>query len=60
MPGTNVVLNTAIFDITQTNVLRPDPVNPLVVQAAVGEAQARGAEPEAVTNLGPGFNILAA
>ncbi|WP_162239173.1 hypothetical protein [Methylobacterium sp. Leaf89] len=49
-----------MFDTTQTNVLRPDPVNPLVFQAAVGEAQARGAEPEAVANLGPGFNILAA
>ena len=60
VPGTSVFLNTAVFDIRQTNVLRPDPVSPLIYQAAVGEVRSRGAEIEAVANFGPGFNVTAA
>ncbi|WP_348644934.1 TonB-dependent receptor [Methylobacterium sp. WL103] len=48
VPGTSVFLNTTVFDIRQTNVLRPDPVSPLIFQAAVGEVRSRGAEIEAV------------
>ncbi|AWB25535.1 TonB-dependent siderophore receptor [Methylobacterium currus] len=60
VPGTSVFLNMAVFDITQTNVLAPDPVNPILYTAAIGEVNSRGAELEATANLGPGINVTAA
>ncbi len=59
VPGANVFLNMAVFDITQSNVLRPDPVDPILFQAAVGEVRSKGAELELTANLGPGINVLA-
>lgn len=59
MPGRSVFLNMAVFDITQSNVLRPDPVNPILFQAAIGEVRSKGAELELTANLGPGINVLA-
>ena len=60
VPGTDVFLNMAVFDITQANVLRPDPVDPIIFQAAIGEVRSRGAELEAIANLGPGINVVGA
>ncbi|KMO37965.1 TonB-dependent receptor [Methylobacterium variabile] len=60
VPGTSVFLNMAVFDITQTNVLVPDPVNPILFTAAVGEVNSHGAELEVTANLGPGINVTAA
>ena len=60
VPGTNVFLNAAIFDIDQTNVLAPDPVSPLLNIAPIGAVNSHGAELEAVANLGPGINVTAA
>lgn len=59
VPGTNVFLNMAVFDIVQANVLRPDPVNPIGFQAAIGEVRSTGAELELTANLGRGINVLA-
>ncbi len=42
VPGTSVFINMAVFDITQSNVLRPDPVNPILNQAAIGEVRSKG------------------
>lgn len=60
VPGTNVFVNMAIFDITQTNVIRPDPVDPITSQVALGEVRSRGAEVEVTANLGRGINVTAA
>ncbi|WP_128560583.1 TonB-dependent siderophore receptor [Methylobacterium crusticola] len=60
VPGTSVFLNAAVFDITQTNVLAPDPVSPLTNLTAIGAVNSHGAELEAVANLGPGINVTAA
>jgi iron complex outermembrane recepter protein len=60
VPGTSVFLNAAVFDITQTNVLAPDPVSPLFFIAPIGAVNSHGAELEAVANLGPGINVTAA
>jgi iron complex outermembrane receptor protein len=60
IPGTKVMVTFAAFDITQQNVLTPDP-DPDHPGASVqtGEVRSRGFETELVANLAEGLNAVA-
>ena len=55
VPGTDILLTGAYFDITQTNVLTSDPVTFLSTQS--GKVRSRGAEVEAKAPLPYGFHL---
>jgi iron complex outermembrane receptor protein len=55
VPGTEILLTAAYFNITQTNVLTSDPVTFLSTQS--GKVRSRGAEFEAKAPLPYGFNL---
>jgi iron complex outermembrane recepter protein len=60
IPGSRVMVTFAAFDITQQNVLQPDPDlahNGFSVQT--GEIRSRGYEAELVANLAEGLNAVA-
>lgn len=57
-PGWNVFVTGALYEITQTNVLTPDPENPLN-SIQIGEVRSRGAEIEAVATLTGGLSSVA-
>ncbi|MDX7953654.1 TonB-dependent siderophore receptor [Lichenihabitans sp. Uapishka_5] len=59
IPGANVLLTAAAFNITQNNVLRLDPSN-IAFQAATGQVQSQGVELAAVATLAPGIDVTAA
>ncbi len=57
--SSNSFLTASVFEITQTNVQVPDPVNPLNTLQQ-GEVRSRGVELEAVGNVARGLNFNAA
>lgn len=57
-PGWNVLVTAALFDITQSNVLTPDPEIPLN-SIQIGEVQSRGGEIEVVATLADGLSAVA-
>lgn len=58
--GSRSRLTLALFDITQQNVLTPDPTPGRVgFNIQTGEIRSRGFEAEAVTNVAEGFNLIA-
>ena len=50
--------NLAFYEITKTNVLRIDPIDP-DFQSAIGEVRSRGVEFDISGELRPGWNIIA-
>ncbi|SDZ98883.1 TonB-dependent siderophore receptor [Nitrosospira multiformis] len=58
-PGTRNLFTAALFELTKTNVLIPDPRTPLGVSQA-GEIRSRGAELEARTEVFRGLNAIGA
>lgn len=50
-PGTNLLLSAAVYDLTQKNVLTPDPVAPFAFSVQTGEVRSRGVELEAKASL---------
>ncbi len=58
-PGTRTLLTAAVFDLTQQNVLTPDPVN-AGFSIQTGEIHTLGAEFEARTELTDNFSLIAA
>ncbi|PTQ80110.1 iron complex outermembrane receptor protein [Nitrosospira multiformis] len=58
-PGTRNLFTAALFELTKTNVLIPDPRTPLGVSQA-GEIRSRGAEVEARTEIYRGMNLIGA
>lgn len=57
-PGTNLLLSAAVYDLTQKNVLTPDPVSPFAFSVQTGEVRSRGVELEAKTSL-EALNLVA-
>jgi iron complex outermembrane receptor protein len=57
--GSNALYSAALYELTQQNVLTPDPVNP-AFSVQTGEIRARGFELEARTRLGRNVNLIAA
>jgi iron complex outermembrane recepter protein len=58
--GSRSRLTLALFDITQQNVLTPDPTPGRIgFNVQTGEIRSRGFEAEAVTNVVEGFNLIA-
>jgi len=58
MPNTNLLVTLAAFDITQQNVLKPDPLhNGYNIQ--IGEVRSRGFEAQATASLAQGLNLVA-
>ena len=58
--GTRSRLTLALFDITQQNVLTPDPTPGRIgFNIQTGEIRSRGFEAEAVTNVVEGFDLIA-
>ena len=49
--GMNLLLSASVYDLTQKNVLTPDPVAPLAFSVQTGEVRSRGVELEAKTSL---------
>jgi len=58
-PGTRNLFTAALFELTKTNVLIPDPRTPLGLSQA-GEIRSRGAELEARTEIYRGMNLIGA
>jgi len=58
-PGGKISLQAALYDLTQTNVLTTDPVNP-GFQVQTGEVRSRGAEFEARANIFENLDLVAA
>lgn len=58
-PGTRNLFTAALFELTKTNVLIPDPRTPLGVSQA-GEIRSRGAELEARAEVFRGLNAIGA
>lgn len=58
MPNTNLLVTLAAFDITQQNVLKPDPVN-LGYNIQIGEVRSRGFEAQVTASLTQGLNLVA-
>ncbi|MEM7120384.1 MAG: TonB-dependent siderophore receptor [Pseudomonadota bacterium] len=57
-PGENLIATVSVFELTQQNVLTPDPNNPgFEVQA--GEVRSQGVELEAVATLDSGWSFIA-
>jgi iron complex outermembrane receptor protein len=50
-PGSNVMVSAAVYQLTQTNVLTPDPVDP-TFSVQTGEVRSRGVELEAKASVG--------
>jgi iron complex outermembrane receptor protein len=46
-PGTNLLLSASVYDLTQKNMLTPDPVAPTAFSVQTGEVRSRGVELEA-------------
>lgn len=59
-PGSNALYSAAIYQLTQTNVLSPDPVDPFNFQVQTGEVRSRGLELEAKADIGANASITAA
>jgi iron complex outermembrane receptor protein len=57
--GYNSFVTAAVFDLTQQNVLTPDPVNP-VYSVQTGEIRSRGAELELHANITRSLSLIAA
>ncbi|MDH7794849.1 MULTISPECIES: TonB-dependent siderophore receptor [unclassified Beijerinckia] len=58
--GTNVMLTAAVFDITQQNILTPNPSGiPGAPQVQTGEARSKGVELEAMASLTEGLKLIA-
>ncbi len=57
-PGVNSFVQASVFQITQSNGLTPDPVNP-AFQVQTGEVEVRGLEVEGVAEITPSFRVLA-
>jgi iron complex outermembrane receptor protein len=58
-PGTRNLISAALFELTKTNVLIPDPRTPLGL-SQTGEIRSRGAELEARTEVFRGLNAIGA
>jgi len=58
-PGTRNLFTAALFELTKTNVLIPDPRTPLGL-SQTGEIRSRGAELEARTEIFRGLNAIGA
>lgn len=58
-PEVNTLLTLSLFNITQQNVLTPDPANP-TFSVATGKVRSRGVELQDVTSLPFGLNLIAA
>ncbi|WP_256327821.1 TonB-dependent siderophore receptor [Nitrosospira sp. Nl5] len=58
-PGTRSLFTAALFELTKTNVLIPDPRTPLGL-SQTGEIRSRGAELEARTEVFRGLNLIGA
>ena len=58
-PGWNALFTAALFDLTENNVLTPDPANTLF-QVQTGQARSQGLELEAKVSPAPGFDLDAA
>jgi iron complex outermembrane receptor protein len=56
--GTNLLLTAALFDLTQQNVVTPDP-NGLGLSVQTGEARSRGGELQAQVSLAEGLKLVA-
>jgi len=56
-PGSNTMYSAAIYDLTQTNALTPDPLD-MMFSTQTGKARSRGLELEAKTSYGP-WNLIA-
>jgi iron complex outermembrane receptor protein len=56
-PGTNVMVGAAVYQLTQTNVLTPDPVDP-TFSVQTGEVRSRGVELEGKASIG-NLNLVA-
>lgn len=64
-PGSNIFFTLGAYEITQQNILTPDPAHPGATDCAggrcfvqTGEAQIRGLEFEARASLGSGLSII--
>ncbi|HEY0236944.1 MAG TPA: TonB-dependent siderophore receptor [Afipia sp.] len=57
-PNANTLLTFAAFDITQRNVLTPDPVDPQNFNVQTGAIRSRGIELQGRTDLGSGWKLL--
>jgi len=57
--GLNMLFTVAAFDLTQQNVLTPDPVN-TSFSVQTGEIRTRGVELEATGSITPTINVIAA
>jgi iron complex outermembrane receptor protein len=58
-PGRNSFVQASVFNITQTNGLTLDPLNP-AFQVQTGETEVRGLELEVVAEVTPGFRVIGA
>lgn len=58
-PGTETMYTASLFDLTRTNVLSQDPVDPSF-QVQTGEVRSRGLELEAKTSLGRFVEVIGA
>ena len=58
-PGTRSLFTAALFELTKTNVLTPDPRSPRGI-TETGEVRSRGAELEARTEVFRGLNLIGA
>ena len=58
-PGSNSLYTAAIYDLRQKNVRAPDPNNPQN-QIQTGEARSRGIELEALAEISPSWDVIAA
>lgn len=59
VPGRNLMLSAAVYQLTQTNTLVTDPVN-TDFSAQLGEVRSRGVELEARGEITPNANVIAA
>ena len=59
-PGSNMLLSASVYQLTQTNVLTPDPVDPAFYQVQTGEVRSRGVELEAQLPVGRDLRLVAA
>jgi iron complex outermembrane receptor protein len=58
-PGTQTLLSAALYQLTRSNVLTPDPVD-TDFSVQTGEVRSRGLELEAKTTLGANVDLIAA
>ncbi len=57
-PNRDILVTGAVFDLTQKNVLTPDPAH-INFNIQTGEVNSRGVELEALAKLMPGLNLIA-